>query len=164
MSFVSGQTDVISGLLCNGRPEDMDGEKLVGLFLNTLPVRLKLDGGAWIDLVEEAFAAEQAIIPHRRFPLVEIQKLNGSQPIFETAVDFVHSRGTTPAVAPSPTPATFAALIASLGLRHFDADEILAPTFNTNAGVANSRPPQTLWKNILPTIFVLDEIRERPPR
>ncbi len=77
------------------------------------------------------------------------------------AVDFVHSRGTTPAVAPSPTPATFAALIASLGLRHFDADEILAPTFNTNAGVANSRPPQTLWKNILPTIFVLDEIRER---
>src|SRR6266496_758970 len=71
--------------------------------------------------------------------------------------------GLLPPSGPRPRSisSTRAALIASLGLRHFDADEILAPTFNTNAGVANSRPPQTLWKNILPTTFVLDEIRER---
>lgn len=75
------------------------------------------------------------------------------------ANDFEVSRGT--AAAATPTPANFAALINGLGLRHFTADEILAPTFNTNAGVANSRPPQNLWQNILPTILVLDEIRDR---
>lgn len=90
MSFLYGQTDVMSGLVCNGRPEEIDGEKLIGLFLNTLPVRQQLNGGTWIDLVKQTFAAEQEIIPHRRFPLAEIQKMNGGQPLFEAAFDFVH--------------------------------------------------------------------------
>ena len=90
MSFVHGQTDVISGVLCNGRPEDVDGEKLIGLFLNTLPIRLQMNGGSWVDLVKQTFTAEQEIIAHRRFPMVEIQKLKGGRPIFETAFDFVH--------------------------------------------------------------------------
>ena len=90
MSLVYGQTDVTSGLLCNGRPEDLDGEKLIGLFLNTLPLRLQLNGGSWLELVRQAFAAEQEIMGHRRFPMVEVQKLKGGQPAFETAFDFVH--------------------------------------------------------------------------
>jgi amino acid adenylation domain-containing protein len=90
MSLLYGQTDVMSGLVCNGRPEEIDGEKLIGLFLNTLPIRTQLDGGTWIDLVKQTFVAEQEIIPHRRFPLAEIQKMNGGQPVFEAAFDFVH--------------------------------------------------------------------------
>ncbi len=89
MSFLYGQTDVTSGLLCNGRPEEVDGEKVIGLFLNTLPLRLQLTGGRWLDLVQQCFAAEREIAPHRRFPLAEIQKLNGSRPVFEAAFDFV---------------------------------------------------------------------------
>ncbi|HWH69757.1 MAG TPA: amino acid adenylation domain-containing protein, partial [Candidatus Sulfotelmatobacter sp.] len=90
MGVLYGQTDVISALISNGRPEEVDGEKLIGLFLNALPLRLQLMGGSWLDLVKEAFAAEQEIIPHRRFPLAEIHKLNGGRPLFETAFDFVH--------------------------------------------------------------------------
>ncbi len=90
MSLLYGQTDVMSGLVCNGRPEEIDGEKIIGLFLNTLPVRQQLDGGTWTELVKQTFVAEQAIIPHRRFPLAEIQKMNGGQPVFEAAFDFVH--------------------------------------------------------------------------
>ena len=67
----------------------MDGEKVIGLFLNTLPLRLTLKGGRWIDLVQECFAAERELAPHRRFPLAEIQKLNGGRPMFEAAFDFV---------------------------------------------------------------------------
>ena len=40
MSLLYGQTEVTSGLLCNGRPEGVDGEKVIGLFLNTLPLRV----------------------------------------------------------------------------------------------------------------------------
>jgi amino acid adenylation domain-containing protein len=90
MSLYCGQNDVITSLVSNGRPESVDGEKLVGLFLNTLPFRLRLDGGTWLDLVRRTFQVEQRILPHRRFPLAEIQRLNGGRPLFETAFDFVH--------------------------------------------------------------------------
>jgi amino acid adenylation domain-containing protein len=90
MSFMHGQNDVLSGLICNGRPEELDGEKIVGLFLNNLPLRQQLEGGTWMQLVRQTFAAEQEIIPHRRFPLAEIKKLAGGESLFETAFDFVH--------------------------------------------------------------------------
>jgi amino acid adenylation domain-containing protein len=90
MSLLYGQTDVTSGLLCNGRPEAVDGDKLVGLFLNTLPIRTQLPGGTWIELVKQCFQAEQQIIPNRRFPMAEIQRLTGGRSIFEAAFDFVH--------------------------------------------------------------------------
>lgn len=90
MGLVYGHTDVTSGLISNGRPEEIDGEKMIGLFLNTVPVRVQLNGGSWLDLVKAVFAEEQAILPHRRFPLPEIQRLHGSQTVLETAFDFVH--------------------------------------------------------------------------
>jgi amino acid adenylation domain-containing protein len=90
MSLLYGQTEVTSGLLCNGRPEEVDGEKVIGLFLNTLPLRLRLTGGRWVDLVRECFEAEREIAPFRRFPLADLQRLNGGRPIFEVAFDFVH--------------------------------------------------------------------------
>ncbi|HEY3913106.1 MAG TPA: amino acid adenylation domain-containing protein, partial [Verrucomicrobiae bacterium] len=90
MSLLYGQTDVTSGLLCNGRPEEVDGEKIIGLFLNTLPFRTQLTGGTWLDLVKQTFSAEQKMSAHRRFPLSEIHKLNGARAVFEAAFDFVH--------------------------------------------------------------------------
>jgi N-acetylmuramoyl-L-alanine amidase len=68
---------------------------------------------------------------------------------------------TSPTVMKSTVVADFENLILSIGLNHFTAEEILRPTYNTNGGVANSRPPKELWHNILPTIMVLDEIRKQ---
>ncbi|PWU13141.1 MAG: hypothetical protein C5B50_19895 [Verrucomicrobia bacterium] len=90
MGCLYGQTDVVSGLVCNGRPETADGEKIIGLFLNTLPLRQLLEGGTWLDLVKDTFRAEQDLLPYRRMPLAEVQKLTGSQKLFEAAFDFVH--------------------------------------------------------------------------
>ena len=90
MAFLYGEMDIVSGLICNGRPEAVDGEKLIGLFLNTLPLRQQLGGGTWRKLVKETFVAEQQLLPHRRFPLAAIQKLMGGRQLFETAFDFVH--------------------------------------------------------------------------
>lgn len=90
MSFLYGQNDVTSALISNGRPEEVDGERIIGLFLNAMPVRLNLTGGSWLDLVRQTFAAEQRLLPYRRFPLAEVHKLNGGRPLFETAFDFVH--------------------------------------------------------------------------
>ncbi len=90
MSLLTGTSDVISGLVTNGRPEEIDGEKLMGLFLNTIPLRMKMDGGTWVDLARQVFAAERELIPNRRMPLSEIQQIAGNQTVFETVFDFVH--------------------------------------------------------------------------
>lgn len=91
MSFISAQSDVLTGVVSNGRPETMDGERLLGLFLNTLPFRLRLSGGTWSDLIRETFEAEREVLPFRRYPLAEIQKLHsGGQSLFETCFNFTH--------------------------------------------------------------------------
>jgi hypothetical protein len=54
----------------------------------------------------------------------------------------------------------FEARIKSLGLKHFNADEVLVRTTAANRfGTRNSRPPLKLWDNIIPTIIILDALR-----
>ncbi|HEU0252126.1 MAG TPA: amino acid adenylation domain-containing protein, partial [Pyrinomonadaceae bacterium] len=88
MSLLAGRRDVITGLISNGRPEMTDGERMVGLFLNTLPFRMKLATGSWIDLAGDVFAAEKELLPYRRYPLAQIQREQGGQSLFETAFNF----------------------------------------------------------------------------
>ncbi|BAZ70598.1 McyA protein (plasmid) [Fischerella sp. NIES-4106] len=90
LSLLTNQTDILTGLISNGRLEDTDGEKVLGLFLNTLPLRLQLLGGSWIDLVRQTFDTERECLHLRRYPLAELQRTFGGQPLFETAFNFVH--------------------------------------------------------------------------
>ncbi|HKR12706.1 MAG TPA: AMP-binding protein, partial [Pyrinomonadaceae bacterium] len=90
MSLVGGQTDVLTGVVTNCRLEEADGERALGLFLNTVPLRQKLSGGASIDLVRETFASERELLPYRWFPLAEVQRRLGGKPLFETVFNFIH--------------------------------------------------------------------------
>ncbi|MBW4678187.1 MAG: amino acid adenylation domain-containing protein [Desmonostoc geniculatum HA4340-LM1] len=90
MSLLTGHSEVTTGLVSNGRPEESDGERVLGLFLNTLPFSIKLPGGTWIDLVRETFETERELLPFRRYPLAIIQKEFGGQPLFETIFNFTH--------------------------------------------------------------------------
>lgn len=89
MNFLTGCDDIMTGLVANGRPQSLDGERLIGLFLNTLPFRVKVAEGSWRDLIQDTFRAEQDLLPHRRMPLAEIQQLAGGKALFETTFDFV---------------------------------------------------------------------------
>jgi amino acid adenylation domain-containing protein/non-ribosomal peptide synthase protein (TIGR01720 family) len=90
LALLGNQTEVITGLVTHGRPETTDGDRCLGLFLNTLPLRLRLDGGTWADLVRATFEAEREMVRHRRYPLAELQKALGGESLFETAFNFVH--------------------------------------------------------------------------
>lgn len=90
LSLYSGEDEIVTGLVSNGRPEVEGGDRVLGLFLNTVPLRVKLPLGNWIDLVREVFSAEREISPNRRFPLAEIQRMHGNQPLFETSLNFVN--------------------------------------------------------------------------
>ena len=90
LAFVTGQDEVVTGLVSNGRPEVPDGDRTAGLFLNTQPLRLRLPGGTWEDLVRAVFEAEREIIPFRRFPFLEIQRMADTPLLFETGFNYTH--------------------------------------------------------------------------
>ncbi|MEW5931844.1 MAG: amino acid adenylation domain-containing protein, partial [Gemmatimonadota bacterium] len=72
----AGEEDVVFGATVSGRPPELPGvEETVGLFINTLPVRVRLDGGArvgdWLARLqrEQAEARE-----HEHAPLAQVQR------------------------------------------------------------------------------------------
>ncbi|HET9307320.1 MAG TPA: condensation domain-containing protein, partial [Candidatus Sulfotelmatobacter sp.] len=88
LTLLCGTSDVVTGMVTNGRPEQADGERILGLFLNTLPLGLQLPGGSWRELVQSTFAAEREMLPHRWFPLAELQKQRGE--VFQAVFNYVH--------------------------------------------------------------------------
>ncbi len=75
LSRYSGEVDVVYGSTISGRPPDLPGaEKIVGLFINTIPVRAQIQPGQPVDDWLRDFQARQ--VASRQFghtPLVDIQ-------------------------------------------------------------------------------------------
>lgn len=90
LAFCSGENEVTTGLVTNGRPEVAGGDRILGLFLNTMPFRLEIPNSSWLDLILATWSAEQKLMPYRRFPLAEIQRLHQNRSLFESSFNFVH--------------------------------------------------------------------------
>ncbi|MBD2300898.1 non-ribosomal peptide synthetase [Nostoc sp. FACHB-190] len=93
MGLVSGESDILTGLESNGRVEAGDGEKTLGIHLNTVPLRLQLTGGTWLELVQQVFAAEKELLPFRRYPYADLHQLVGRQalqPLVETVFNYTN--------------------------------------------------------------------------
>ncbi len=90
LSLLSGRSEVLTGLVSNGRPEKADGERVLGLFLNVVPLSLSLAGGTWIDLVQSAQKAEEEMFPFRRYPLAELQHRHDNGSLLEITFNFSH--------------------------------------------------------------------------
>jgi amino acid adenylation domain-containing protein len=89
MGHATGRPDPLTGLVANGRPEGPGSDEALGLFLNSLPFGLRLGAETWSGLARAAFEAEREMLPHRRFPLAEIQATAGGA-LFDTLFNFVH--------------------------------------------------------------------------
>jgi amino acid adenylation domain-containing protein len=90
LGWATGRGDVLSGVVTNGRPEQLDGERVRGLFLNTVPFRFTISDGTWADLVRDAFEAERTMLPFRRYPMAALQQQWGRQRLFDAAFTFLH--------------------------------------------------------------------------
>ena len=89
MSVLSGQRDVLTGLVWNGRLEEEDGDRVLGLYLNSVPVRVKLGDGSWRELIGQVQRRELELIQHRRYPLSRIQEVLGQGELFNTLFNYV---------------------------------------------------------------------------
>ena len=90
LQLLSGDSDVTTGVVLNGRPEIGDAEQTLGLFLNTVPYRLRSDSNTWKRLIQETYEAEQKILPHRRYPMASLQEQMGRKALFETVFNYMH--------------------------------------------------------------------------
>ncbi|MGH8261007.1 MAG: amino acid adenylation domain-containing protein, partial [Steroidobacteraceae bacterium] len=90
MALFGGQHDLVCGVVSNGRLEEEDGDRALGLYLNSLPMRVVLRDGTWGELVREVHELEQRMLPHRRFPLHEIQQTLQKGPLFDALFNYNH--------------------------------------------------------------------------
>jgi amino acid adenylation domain-containing protein len=78
LSRYSGENDIVFGMTVSGRPASLPGvEEKVGLFINTLPLRVKVDGNQnvieWLTDLQEQ---QPLLREYEYIPLVKIQSLS----------------------------------------------------------------------------------------
>ncbi len=82
--------DVVFGATVSGRPADIDGvETMVGLFLNAVPVRVRLAPTRTLESLLRTVQDEQAaLLEHHHLGLAEIQEAVGLESLFDSLVVF----------------------------------------------------------------------------
>jgi len=93
LSRYTGEEDIVFGGTVSGRPPELEGvESMVGLFINTLPVRARvLPDAQLIPWLRELQAEESEARQFEYTPLMQIQAWTGASrdvPFFETLLGF----------------------------------------------------------------------------
>jgi amino acid adenylation domain-containing protein/thioester reductase-like protein len=75
LSYYSGETDVVFGVTVSGRPVTLaDAESMVGLFINTLPLRIQVSSNtSALALLKQIQAQQSEISQYEYSPLVQVQ-------------------------------------------------------------------------------------------
>jgi surfactin family lipopeptide synthetase C len=93
LSRYSGERDVVFGVTVSGRPGDLSGvEKMVGLFINTLPLRVQLSPAQrlihWLEQIQESMVELQQYSYSSLFEIQALSAISGGAPLFESIVVF----------------------------------------------------------------------------
>ncbi|BBN83065.1 hypothetical protein PA25_30500 [Pseudoalteromonas sp. A25] len=92
LSLATGYEQVVSGLSVHGRPEVLDSDKLLGLFVNILPVTVSCQvgphrTGSWLEFIQAVHGQMNAVEAQRFFPLEVVKELVGDEP-FHAAFNY----------------------------------------------------------------------------
>ncbi|GAB1640210.1 amino acid adenylation domain-containing protein [Krasilnikovia sp. MM14-A1259] len=87
---LTGRTDVVVGATVAGRPPELAGAgTMIGLFLNTVPVRIRLDPATPVVVALRELQDGQArLMDHQHLGLAEIQRIAGHGDLFDTLTVF----------------------------------------------------------------------------
>ncbi|MEV5831893.1 amino acid adenylation domain-containing protein [Spirillospora sp. NPDC052242] len=83
---LTGSTDVVFGAAVSGRPPELQGvEQMIGLFINTLPIRVRVRPADTVAAALTRLQDEQAaLMPHHHLGLADVQRLAGGRALFDT--------------------------------------------------------------------------------
>ncbi|WP_414945325.1 amino acid adenylation domain-containing protein [Amycolatopsis sp. cmx-11-32] len=88
LARLAGRTDVVFGTVVSGRPAEVpEVERMVGMFINTIPVRVRLEGDQpLVEMLRDLQGRQSALTEHQYLGLPEIQKVAGTSAVFDTIV------------------------------------------------------------------------------
>src|SRR5271156_6251629 len=83
---LTGQHDVVFGTTVSGRPAEVAGaESMVGLFINTVPVRARITPATTTtDLLDQLQSAHNDTFEHQHLALRDIHRITGLERLFDT--------------------------------------------------------------------------------
>ncbi|ADI04486.1 amino acid adenylation domain-containing protein [Streptomyces bingchenggensis BCW-1] len=87
---LTGRQEVVFGATVSGRPPALpDVDTTVGMFLNTVPVRVRCaPGDSLAGLLTELQRRQAALLDHHHVALTDIQRMTDLNPLFDTCVAF----------------------------------------------------------------------------
>ncbi|BBH13306.1 non-ribosomal peptide synthetase [Chromobacterium haemolyticum] len=90
LARLTSADDVVFGVTVSGRPPELPGvERMVGLLINTVPLRLRLQPEETLTALLQRLQAQQAaLIEHQHLSLAEIQQAAGLGDLFDTLLVF----------------------------------------------------------------------------
>ncbi|WP_217712224.1 non-ribosomal peptide synthetase [Streptomyces sp. NA02950] len=88
IGMLTGRTDVVFGAVVAGRPAELPGvERMLGLFINTVPVRVRLDPYRTVaELLTDLQVQQAELFDHQHLGLTEIQRVAGFGASFDSLV------------------------------------------------------------------------------
>jgi len=93
----SGRDDVVFGTVLSGRLQGSEGaDRVLGMFINTLPIRVQLAGLNVHEAVRETQQGLNDLLAHEQTPLSLAQRCSGVQqpmPLFTALLNYRHSHG-----------------------------------------------------------------------
>ncbi|MCG3462320.1 amino acid adenylation domain-containing protein [Xenorhabdus bovienii] len=96
LAKISGRDDVVFGTVLLGRMQgSADIERILGLFINTLPVRIQLAGNSVQETVKAAYRSLTRLLEHEQAPLALAQRCSGVAPplpLFSSLLNYRHSQ------------------------------------------------------------------------
>ncbi|MEI7137196.1 amino acid adenylation domain-containing protein, partial [Pectobacterium atrosepticum] len=100
LAHVSSSDDVVFGSVFLGRLQGTAGaSRIMGMFINTLPLRITLGNRSVLDVVQDTYRDLTAILEHEQTPLTLAQRCSGvmpPMPLFSALFNYRHSQlGTT---------------------------------------------------------------------
>ncbi|OON82592.1 non-ribosomal peptide synthetase [Streptomyces tsukubensis] len=78
LHLVTSGDEVLTGVVGHGRLEEAGGDQVIGVFLNTLPMRLTVVDSSWLDIAHRVHAHERRTVAHRRYPYARILRDHGN--------------------------------------------------------------------------------------
>ncbi|KMS70849.1 amino acid adenylation protein [Streptomyces viridochromogenes] len=107
LARLTGRDDVVLGATVAGRPAELAGvESMIGLFINTVPVRVTVPPGEGAGAYLRRLQDEQSrLMDHQHLGLTEIQRLTGAGDLFDTLLVFENYPIDEAAVAEAETSA-----------------------------------------------------------
>ncbi|GGP74341.1 amino acid adenylation domain-containing protein [Saccharothrix coeruleofusca] len=90
LSRLTGRDDVVTGITTSGRPAEIPGvERMVGLFINTMPMRARTRGRDTVaEYLNRLQAGQLALLAHQHVSLADVQRLAGHGTLFDTGFVF----------------------------------------------------------------------------